>query len=671
MENSALDRLASQLANNHTHLAFPSGLWRMANDQILKVSGPVTSRAVVVVTGSGASAADAKLPLASETGEILKGRLRIPEQFLRNELDRLTTQYRLGPEEFETQLLAFSKFGGSELVSELKSIFYRRYYSSQTYEILSHLLKHRFVDAIVNFNFDELLDQAIEDEVTQGSYTKVITDGDLSGDIKNIFNGDLRLKAPLYIKPHGTASHGSSLRFTREAYFLLPPSIKELLSSVLANTPTTLLVIGFAMNSVEFNQIVELAANNDFEIYIIDPVKSVVENIPKSVENINHISPDVHGLGGLVSHLWDLTRAKFKDTKVPRGILRHQLISKLFSEKVDYLNPEKSRVQLRQYLRDRTIIEIAMTIAKTKGFVNIEQLASNRAGRYFRYYRDHSIGGNSDTLLNLCERLGLSKFGYSYDALRLSRDPSYTASPLSGLIIDRESWKKEYKNRLVKAVLACLSPNRGSEASKAENKKLLHQALDYMYSLDEVEVVSPKEIPFQMRFHAPTILGSLAATKVFTTKILNMEWSTLLCIAESGEWLLDDEIVSIVKKKRNRHLKVVVADEVFVEKVKEKYNDIDKGISIEVIRLPWWLHNQHMTIILNKNIPQKGIYFERRLRTLSITPVGLRESNDLNMAMTTFFAYWCKAERYEKKPESIFITTSDIDNAKARLLNHC
>ena len=40
-----------------------------------------------------------------------------------------------------------------------------RYYPGLAYEILAHLMKHGFIDAIINFNFDEVLDQAIEDEL--------------------------------------------------------------------------------------------------------------------------------------------------------------------------------------------------------------------------------------------------------------------------------------------------------------------------------------------------------------------------------------------------------------------------------------------------------------------------------------------------------------------------
>ena len=111
------------------------------------------------------------------------------------------------------------------------------------------------VDAIINFNFDETLDQAIEDEIGPGHYYRVVSDSDCRQPLTDLSQPKGYLRLPLYIKPHGTASSKSSLRFRRGDYFLLPPDLKDLLAALIGGLPLRVLVIGHAMNSFEFNDI--------------------------------------------------------------------------------------------------------------------------------------------------------------------------------------------------------------------------------------------------------------------------------------------------------------------------------------------------------------------------------------------------------------------------------
>ena len=69
-----------------------------------------------------------------------------------------------------------------------------------------------------------------------------------------------RFRAPLYVKPHGTASHKSSMRFTRGDYFLLPENMRQLLLECLTRTDVTMIVIGFGMQSEEFSRLIATAA---------------------------------------------------------------------------------------------------------------------------------------------------------------------------------------------------------------------------------------------------------------------------------------------------------------------------------------------------------------------------------------------------------------------------
>ncbi|MBK6976711.1 MAG: hypothetical protein IPH28_06005 [Cytophagaceae bacterium] len=99
-------------------------------------------------------------------------------------------------------------------------MFNQRTYPSVFYEILAHIFKNRFVDAVINFNFDESFDQAVLEEISTGELKKIVSDGDCVPYVDLVEEHNLKL--PLYIKPHGTFSEKSSLRFTKEHYIDIP-----------------------------------------------------------------------------------------------------------------------------------------------------------------------------------------------------------------------------------------------------------------------------------------------------------------------------------------------------------------------------------------------------------------------------------------------------------------
>ncbi|MBK7939692.1 MAG: hypothetical protein IPJ82_22550 [Lewinellaceae bacterium] len=80
--------------------------------------------------------------------------------------------------DFESYLLLMTKFFREQDVRKaLQEMFNVRYAPCLFYEIAAHLFKHRFFDVIINFNFDELLDQSIREEMGVADY-KIISDGD-------------------------------------------------------------------------------------------------------------------------------------------------------------------------------------------------------------------------------------------------------------------------------------------------------------------------------------------------------------------------------------------------------------------------------------------------------------------------------------------------------------
>ena len=228
----------------------------------------------IVVVGAGAShaATGGKLPLAQEAMRLVKEAIKAEgikflNELVDSELNRLKLVYKAPVDDFETILVACSRFKKDTVVASLKKLCGNRHVPALSYEILAHLLKHRFIDAIINFNYDEVLDNAIEEEISNREYFYIYSDGHCPNEYKDMLI-DNRLKQPVFIKPHGTISHINTLRFTREAYFSMAPEIRDTIydlfkADVYENEdngqnylPLNLIIIGFSMKSVEFNGLI-------------------------------------------------------------------------------------------------------------------------------------------------------------------------------------------------------------------------------------------------------------------------------------------------------------------------------------------------------------------------------------------------------------------------------
>lgn len=168
----------------------------------------------IVVVGAGASNAACNLPLGkSLANSVMEAVLArgIPKWLIEAELDRLEHANGLQRNEFETLLLAAGRFAPAAVLAELCDKCDFEHYPSLTYEILAHFMKHGLLDAIVNFNFDELLDHAIDEELGSEQYTRIVRDGDWARKLRvHEGNDPWRFDLPLYIKPHGTVSDPAS-----------------------------------------------------------------------------------------------------------------------------------------------------------------------------------------------------------------------------------------------------------------------------------------------------------------------------------------------------------------------------------------------------------------------------------------------------------------------------
>jgi hypothetical protein len=651
--NKKLTReLAHYFIKNHLRMSLEPSEWhKIVHEEVITDR---VERRVIVIIGAGASN-DVGLPLAGEAREKLRKDSRMPAEALEEELNRLSQTYNLERDAFETCLRALSTnvYEAQKLRNSLQEIYNKKFMPILGYEVLAHMFKHRFIDAIINFNFDELLDQSIADELDQGEYHYILSDGDCPDENKLREDPEL----PFYIKPHGTSSHKSTLRFTREDYYGVPLDIQRVLKYLLTEKQVVLLVIGFGMQSLEFTRILEDRKEGSKLFYINLKKPDTSPKLSKLFPNskLLKINPDKNRtFSAVIQETWDIISNSFQKKYRPRHIGRHTLVSNIFSTK------KIGEQNVENYLRGRTVIELCLSIAKGKGLVTISRLAEDRSGKYFDHYKYHNPDAN---FYEMCKKIGLKDIGYSREAMSLNNENKDEAMKKGeekriSNILNMADFTKQI-NFLFSRVQDNLDPEIRHQLTKAD----FRETLINLYKGQEVELRYPPSSPYTRIFRFPKPIPTNTTFKFYTEKLFKQEWEYLLLVAETGEWLTETHIVNLIKKKheKNQNVKMflIVADLSRSEELYEKYG---KKIIASIKKLPWWEHNRHMTILVDKNhTPFSSIYFSRRLRAANIIPVFLDNVDDSLIALESFNAYWLK--------ESFFKSDSWINSSDAKNFN--
>ena len=373
----------------------------------------------------------------------------VKHEFLKNIITEINHQlekhYSFGTEpDFEVTLALLSKFFGvNKITSILHSFYSYKYRPSFFYEMVAHLFKHRFIDVIVNFNFDELLDQAIEDELGNGNFHYIISDGDCQNLTQSLFV-EKRLRVPIYIKPHGTISHQNLMKFTKEQYIDQSSEMLKLLEQIFEGkiqhekahklNNINIFTAGYAFASAELNQILTKVYSEEgkkvniysFDKYNENKEKNNTQTTDKikteaykskiqentNAENVKLVkvipNEDQHGnLDVLIEKVYSVIGKIIKKQFTPQ-ITRHELIkyiwnyrylsdkkNKLSSTILNYFGnqsessrQENGNVLFANYLEDRLSFEILLYLAKNNNRIDVKEALQERLGRYYIAYRN-------------------------------------------------------------------------------------------------------------------------------------------------------------------------------------------------------------------------------------------------------------------------------------------
>jgi len=693
-----LNALADLMIARHLRVSIPeSGIRdRLAAAQHLPANQvEMVERDVrcIAVVGAGAS-----FPLAKRADKLAT---KLETEFQRDtvEFERLQLVNNMKPGGFETRLIALSSNPNAarQVRATISNEYNIRHPTVLGYELLAHLLKHRFLDAIISFNFDELLDQSLDDELGENEYHRIVSERDCA---KIETNADAANYMPLYIKLHGTASESDSLRFTPDSYYTVPKRIVEVTECLMTTQQCVILSAGSGLGSFDLQRL--LGTPRELDVYNLS-LKRIPDGVRKKIDKerrraegkqkskrktkggkrLSRVAPRAwlhecttgkHGCDNQLLKLTRILQQKASQTATShpagssrpgrleelvefRSVLRHEVVASLLGA-----DPVKTRKWTKKteidYLKRRTILELAFAGAKARGLMSLVPLASDRPARYYNDYRRHVSASGEDwqafcSAAGLIEAKTIPDVMLSVPTLQAANDPA-VESVSDGKETDETHMLHRFDcGELAAHVLARVKNPQGNK-----DLKRLTKTLEGLQDAFDVELHTQDDRVCSKVFKRPVTLRTMTSLKAYTWLMLDeLEPDDEIYISsETGAWLLDPPISE--KLQEQKHIRLLLA---FNLKIKA-LNDIYGGVeSLETACVNPWHHNRHMTILCKKDSPTRAIYFARHLRTPVITPVYLSSIRDVQHLKKTFDRRWEEAQTYQRADR--LIKKDDEENA--------
>ncbi|MGN6816976.1 MAG: SIR2 family protein, partial [Solirubrobacterales bacterium] len=679
----------------------------------------------IAVVGAGASA-----PVLARGDDLASGlieKFNIGQASVEAEKERLARITAVDPTEFEAQLSAIGQtLGNSRRVRAAISDLYRvRHPTVLAYELLAHLLKHRFLDAIISMNFDELLDQSLDDELGVGEYERIVSDRDCVNVNSDVFAPDY---IPLYIKLHGTASEPESLRFTRESYYDSPVQVGTEAARLFQVPECVVLNIGFGMASFDLHRL--LAIPDRLWLYNLShdhlTTKARVaisrerenhdrnegtefresedneekwirerQNLPLTPEPKEPEPPSSEPVAGTSDQMMDALLTAIQSEvgnlsdrgeiegeggsdEAPAAITlrpvdRHRAVVSLLGPNS---RPGKRLIDLPRgsedprlsldplsraakpesvkagYLLRRTILELALAMARGRGLVSIGTLAVDRCGMYYDEYRRHA-GEDFFSWRDLYKLVGFIQDKEVPDVLKASEaiccsNPALEPDEktLYKMLLEpaangrNPEWHPLPRldiEELVKRVLPQIV-----DTPSLTHEEVLTEELEGLTKGTEYELHSRDDRVCSKTFSSPMVLKTLSSLDAYSFDLAREgctlgDQGRIDVISETGDWLLERNKAFKRQLRAIPKIRLIVAFLCDVEKLYEEFDHI------EIAYQQPWHHNRHMAILRRNKQPKQAIYFARHHRTPYVTPVLVKRRQDISVLQTTFKDRWTKS----------------------------
>jgi len=636
----------------------------------------------ILVLGAGASHNACKDFLlapdaAKKIGAAIKNKKVASEK-----LEELSRVAGYDPDAFETKLLSFIKDDDKNkkiVLKELDKLYNHKYPVSLFYEIVAHMFKHRFIDVIINFNFDEMLDNAIEEEMAGSQYKYIYSDGHCPENFKELLYENRRLAFPVYIKPHGTISHPSTLRFTRQAYEDTPSKIKDMLTFLIEGRTdyksgqlhTNFIVAGFGLKSHEFNKTLNESMQKDraslyyFDIYnpkndhgnywdrfkedgitCFDADNSYL--FPLENEDYNNWN-----LNEWFYDLWGKIDAQFKEPYKPKGIARHVIIHEVFNPTIPFLLDGSYRKE--DFLLDKAKLEMAIDIlGSNDGLINLRQLKESRVQKYFSEYKKENNNPNIQ-LFDLLQAFEMKKYkGYIRETWFYSGKKSNAALSIqlafNNLVSEdlhnyfvhiknvkrlEEHIEKLAKSRLFLNIRFMEKDNYISIFQKTRKDKIINTDIKWIYTFQKYFS--------KARRNEWNVIFSISETGGIFNTVQSLDDAKIFLICSYSSPFIDQNDSKLLKKQELLQGKLS----------RTKDNIVKNNHELELRMLPFRNHNQH--VVLFAHIDEDslkngidlvgGIYYSRRNMSKKVTPISIENADDLKELLSIFINYWERARK--------------------------
>jgi hypothetical protein len=337
---------------------------------------------------------------------------------------------------------------------------------------------------------------------------------------------------------------------------------------------------------------------------------------------------------------------------VPRGSDRHQSLDPM-------IRAAKPDAVTAGYLLRRTILELALAMARGRGLVAVAALAVDRCGRYYDAYRRYA-GENPKTWRDLCELAGFKQnkavpdIFEAIEAIRKAR-LEQSEKELYERLRKKPGGEGEDDSRelprlrarkLAKRVIPYIvdSPSDDEIACLVDELKELRDG-------DEYEIHSRDDRVCSKTFARPKTLKTLSSFDAYSFDLIQQAGcdesrTEIDVISETGNWLLKHDGAFSKYLQDVDQIRLIVAFVCDVEKLEDKY----KGITITLKYQQPWHHNRHMVIVKKDSEPFEAIYFARHHRTPYVTPVLVRRRGDIKVLEETFEKRWENSHDLEFAP---------------------
>ncbi len=286
------------------------------------------------------------------------------------------------------------------------------------YEILAHLLKHHYIDHMITFNFDEILDTAVRNELGVEGFELIESDHSV---VQNI-----QPNKPRLIKPHGSISKPQTMKFidsntqymSKEMIYLLDNTlgfVSNIDQDIKNKKKVYILSIGYAWRDLDILNWLKSRLDKISKIFVIRKEideESLISQISSSMVDIistmdlskfsEHLNTTVRRAIDIDQLLWafiDSIENKLSRQRIPFiSSARHKILGVLFGAK--YLPPGILPLNLKKIKKgietstafERFRMEANLHLIKCKGMINTSVMAEDpRLNYYHNILKYHNI----------------------------------------------------------------------------------------------------------------------------------------------------------------------------------------------------------------------------------------------------------------------------------------